>query len=267
MTSTYEVKTATQEHVVRTRDGAVTTRAIVGGQGPALLYLHGLDGLEWSEFHDLLAVDNTVYAIEHVGSGDSTGLETLYDFWDLVSHYEEALDELELSEVALVGHSFGGMVAAELAAHLRGRVRRLVLISPLGLWDDRHPVVEIEAVDRKKRAQLLLGNAAFGLPRILDPDPSDYEAVFHAELNSASINQFSWPIAEKGLARRLYRVTAPTLLLWGQEDRIVDPVYAEFFASKLRAQSRVQLVPEVGHLMHFENPVATASAVRAHLVS
>lgn len=54
--------------------------------------------------------------------------------------YEELLDALELEEVSLVGLSYGGMVASEIAAQLRRRIRQLILVSPLGLWRDDAPV-------------------------------------------------------------------------------------------------------------------------------
>ncbi len=75
-----------------------------------MVHLHGMEGgLHWGgELHDGLAADHTVYAIEHVGSGESSGIEELYDFWDLVGHYEEAFDELGLERAALVGTRSAG---------------------------------------------------------------------------------------------------------------------------------------------------------------
>jgi pimeloyl-ACP methyl ester carboxylesterase len=259
--------TAPHDHIIQTRNGAVTTRALVAGSGPPVLYLHGMEGLEWNPLLDELADRHTVYAIEHVGSGESTGLEELHDFWDLVVHYEEVLYDLGLERTAIVGHSFGGMVAAEVAAHLRDRVTRLVLMAPLGLWDDDHPVAEIDAISRGKRAEVLLADPSRPLPRLIQPDIDDHEALFRADVNAASINQFTWPIPEKGLVRRLYRIMAPTLLLWGAEDRIVEPVYADAFAAQLRAPSTVTVIPELGHLLHLERHEPCLPHVVAHLSS
>jgi pimeloyl-ACP methyl ester carboxylesterase len=265
VTTTFQPATVIREQIIQTRDGAVNTRVLIGGDGPPVVYLHGIEGLQWDQFHDALAATRTVYAIEHVGSGESTGIEEFYDLWDLVSHYEEALDELELPATALVGHSFGGMVAAEVAAHLRRRISRLVLMAPLGLWDDDHPVTDIDAITRDRRAEVLLADTARPLPKLLDPDPMDYEALFHAELNSSSINQFSWPFAEKGLSRRLYRVTAPTMLVWGAQDRVVEPLYAEYFTARLRVPSTTEIIPGLGHLLHLEDPEAVVIRVRSYL--
>jgi pimeloyl-ACP methyl ester carboxylesterase len=258
--------TKTRDRIVNTRNGAAKVRVLSVGGGPPLVYLHGIGGLEWDAFLDDLSATHTVYAIEHVGSGESTGIENFYDIWDLVVHYEEAFDELDLTDVVLVGHSFGGMVAAEVAAHLRKRVSRLVLLAPLGLWDDEHPVAEIDAIERTKRAQALLADPTRALPRLVSPEVSDQEGLFHADLNAASINQFTWPIPDKGLRRRLYRVTAPTLLLWGDHDRIVEPFYAKQFASMLPT-STVRILPNLGHLLHYEDPGAVSAAVRDFLDS
>jgi pimeloyl-ACP methyl ester carboxylesterase len=265
VTATFEPATVVREQIIQTRDGAVNTRVQIGGDGPPVVYLHGVEGLQWDQFHDELAATRTLYAIEHVGSGESTGVEEVYDLWDLVSHYEEALDELGLPETALVGHSFGGMVAADVAAHLRRRISRLVLMAPLGLCDDDHPVAEIDGIARDRRAEVLLADPSRPLPTLLAPDPTDYEALFHAELNSASISQFSWPIAEKGLRRRLYRITAPTMLVWGDQDRIVEPLYADYFTARLRVPTTTEILPGLGHLLHLEDPGTVIARVRAHL--
>jgi pimeloyl-ACP methyl ester carboxylesterase len=267
MSVIHELATVISEEIVRTRDGAVNARVLIGGDGPPVVFLHGREGLQWSQFHDGLAETRTVFAIEHVGSGESTGLEEVYDFWDLVNHYEETLDQLDLQSTALIGHSFGGMVAAEVAAHLRHRISELVLLAPLGLWDDQYPVVEIDGIDRARRSEVMLADSTRSLPTLLDPDPSDYEAVFQAEMNAASINQFSWPIAEKGLARRLYRVTAPTLLVWGADDQIVNPVYAAYFEAKLSSEVDRQVIPGLGHLLHLEDSARVLSRVRSFLES
>jgi pimeloyl-ACP methyl ester carboxylesterase len=257
--------TTAREQIIQTRNGAVKTRVLIGGDGPPVVYLHGMEGLLWDEFHDGLAATHTVHAIEHVGSGESSGIEDLYDFWDLVSHYEEAFDELDLPATALIGHSFGGMVAAEVAAHLRHRISNLTLMAPLGLWNDEHPVAEIDAIGRPRRAEVLLADPTRPLPMLLNPPSTDQEALFHADLNAASINQFSWPIAEKGLHRRLYRITAPTLLLWGDQDRIVPPVYAEYFSAKITAPTSTSIIPDIGHLLHLEDPETVLAHVLAHL--
>src|SRR2546428_9746760 len=116
------------------RDGAVRFRVLSGGRGPHLVYFHSFhERGGWSPFLDHLAARYTVLAPFHPGVQGSSGLETLDDVLDLVLAYDELLDRLGIGAAHLGGHFFAGMVAAEVAATLRPRAAKLVLISPLGL--------------------------------------------------------------------------------------------------------------------------------------
>ena len=124
--------------------GQIRIRVLSKGNGPALVFFHGPWGLTWDPFLDELARDFTVHAPEHPGTtpdapDDAYKLDGL---WDLVLCYEELLDALGLERAALVGHSFGGMVACELAAAYPRRARALALIDPIGLWRESAPIVK-----------------------------------------------------------------------------------------------------------------------------
>jgi len=230
--------TAVSERIVELREGRMVTRVLVGGDGPPLLYLHGAGGLFWDPFLEALATRFTVYAPEHPGSGQSVGLEELRDMWDLVLYYNDLLDALSLPDVDVVGHSFGGMVAVELAANNPNRVRRLVLIAPIGLWRDDAPIADIAGIAPERLPELIL----------------------------ASILHFIWPIPDKGLSRRIHRVQAPTLLVWGQQDGLVPPVYADEFASRLRS-AEISLVDDAGHLPQLEQGDVVRERVLAFLTT
>ena len=73
-----------------------------------------------------------------------------------------------------------------------------------------------------------------------------------------------WPIPDKGLKKRLHRVTAPTLILWGEQDGLVPPVYASEFENAI-TDARVELIAGAGHLPQMEQFEQTASAVRGFL--
>jgi pimeloyl-ACP methyl ester carboxylesterase len=73
--------------------------------------------------------------------------------------------------------------------------------------------------------------------------------------------KFIWPIPDKGLKKRIHRVTAPTLIVWGKEDRLVPLVYADEFARRLPG-SRVETVSDAGHAPHLERPDIVARLVR-----
>src|SRR5581483_6295228 len=98
-------------------DGEVRTKVLVGGDGPPLLYLHAIMGLQWDPFVESLAAHHTVYAPYLPGTvpGDPDAHKAVEDVWDLTLCYSEILDALGLGgePVAVVGHSFGGMLGAE----------------------------------------------------------------------------------------------------------------------------------------------------------
>jgi len=253
------------ESVLELRDGRFKIRTLQAGSGDPLLYVHGAGGLFWDPLLDALAANHRVVAPEHPGAGESQGLEYVEDLWDLVLYYNELLDHLGIDRAKVVGHSFGGMVAAELACNNPERVERLVLIAPIGLWRDDHPVPDISGMPPERLPELVFadpqGPVAAMLPR---PDPNDPEALFRASMTMASVLQFIWPLPDKGLSKRLYRLKAPTLLVWGTEDKLVHPAYGEDFAAAI-ANARLELVEGAGHLPQLEQAERTIGLITGFL--
>src|SRR5262250_3159294 len=132
-----------EERTVAVWQGRVRMRVVTKGRGPALVFFHGPWGLTWDPFLDRLAESFTVYAPEHPGTTPEAHDDVYHldGLWDLVLCYEELLDALAIRNAAFVGHSFGGMVACEMAAAYPERVRRLALIDPIGFWRDTDPIV------------------------------------------------------------------------------------------------------------------------------
>lgn len=252
------------ERLVPVLAGTEQARVLVAGNGDPVLFLHGAGGLVWDSLLEALAGEHTVYAVEHPGAGESDILEQLPAIWDLVLFYDELLDGLGLETTAVVGHSFGGMVAAELAANNPRRVSRLVLIAPLGLWRDDVPIPDLAATPPERLPAMLLADPGSPLAGMLTPPLDDPQALFEASVRMASILHFIWPIPDKGLRRRIHRVTAPTLLVWGECDALVPPVYADEFAGLLR-NSETVLIPDAGHLPQLEQADAVRRAVLAFL--
>src|SRR3954454_24070128 len=122
-----------------------TSRVLTGGSGDPLVFLHAAGGLsEDDQFLASLASQFTVYAPEWPGYGESTGEDALIDMLDFTLHGWDVVDGLGLGvDVRLVGHSMGGMIAAEMACLCPERVTRLALIAPVGLWIDEYPVADI----------------------------------------------------------------------------------------------------------------------------
>ncbi|HUK58723.1 MAG TPA: alpha/beta fold hydrolase [Stellaceae bacterium] len=249
----------------------VETEVEISGSGQPLLYLHGPWGLAPDRsFIERLAAANKVYAPRHPGTtrGDPNAAHAINTLWDLIVYYEELMDGLGLESVALAGHSFGGLVAAEIAANAPARVRRLVLIDPVGLWRDDHPVQNWMILPDASRPKALFadpaGDAAkrfFALPEDKDARTQAIVAFVWAQ---ACTGKYIWPIPDKGLKHRIHRISAPTLVLWGKEDAIAAQDYAGEFAARIKG-ARVEFVDRAGHLPHLEQGERAAALVRSFL--
>ena len=243
------------EQNVELPGGFAPNPVLIKGEGAPVIYLHGPFGQEWDGFLDDLATDRRVYAPAHAGAEETDDLQHLDGLSDLVLYYDDLFDRLGLDRVDLVGHSFGGMVAAEYAATFRDRVGKLVLIDAMGLWRDDAPVGDHLLVAPEKLVKLLFLDPS-------NPDvaaklamPTEREAMDAALVQRfgalASTSHFIHPIPERGLKRRLPRIKAETLVLWGAQDALVPPVYAKEFAA-LIPKARVQMIEEAGHVPQIE---------------
>ena len=249
----------------------VSFRVHVQGKGPALVFFHGPWGLTWGGFHDALAQSFTVYAPEHPGTtpGTPDAIRDVDTLWDLILCYDELLEQLQLPEVVLVGHSFGAMVACEVAAQRPSRARRLVLIDPIGLWRDDAPVTNWMLVGPQELPEHVFRNVESPGARALFTIPEDLEESAQARTRltwaMGCTGKFIWPIPDKGLKKRIHRIAAtPTLLVWGQDDRLVPRVYAEEFSRRL-GQTRTEIIKDAGHAPHLERPDETAQVVGSFL--
>lgn len=254
-----------QERTVSVRDGRLSVKVLEGGSGDPMVYFHGAGGLPgWARYLDRLAQDFRVYAPYQPGVGESEGLEHIDDVWDLVLFYEELLDALGLEQVYLVGHTYGGMVAAELAAQCRQRVRRLVITGALGLWLDHAPTADIFVLSPEESAKRNWYDPESEVARSANTRIEDPQAKAEADLNRAktmsAIGKFVWPLPDRGLRKRIHRITAPTLLLWGDSDGIVPPAYGEEY-HRLIPGSRLVLIEKCGHQPQTERPEEFFSAV------
>ena len=254
-----------QERMVSVRGGKFNVQLVEGGSGDGLLYLHGAGGFTgWTPFLDRLAQDYHVYAPAHPGVARSDGLEHLDDLWDLVVFYEELMQALGLEQASLVGHSYGGMLAAELAAHRPDRIRRLVLVCSLGLWLDETPVADFFIFTPAERVKALWYDPDSDAAKAALAQPEDLAARMEADLNRtqtlASVGKFIWPIPDRGLTKRIHRITMPTLLLWGDSDGVVPPAYGKAF-QQLLPDSTLKVIKNCGHVPQQERPAEFLEAV------
>jgi pimeloyl-ACP methyl ester carboxylesterase len=244
----------------------VPVRCYEGGQGRPLVFLHGAGGVDADlPFLDALAARFHVYAPLVPGYGDSLECPDLRDMLDFTLHTWDVVDALGVKDPVLVGHSMGGMIAGEMAALAPHDVSQLALIAPAGLWLDDYPIPDIFAMmpydlphylfhDEEAGAKALTAGMDLGDPQFLQA----FLVQNARQLGAAG--KILFPIPERGLSGRLYRIRARTLLIWGESDKLIPPVYARAFQQKI-AGSDLVMIPRAGHLVAFEKQAEVVSAL------
>ncbi len=259
---------AVSSRTVETPRGA-KIRVYEGGSGDPLVFLHGAGGLFPDDpFVAKLADHFHVYAPCLPGYEDSTGAEDLRDMLGITLHTADVVEALGLERPTLVGHSMGGMIAAEMAATAPASVEKLVLICPAGLWLDAHPIPDLFGMLPFELPALLFHDPAFGVPLLTAGlDFNDMKALGDFMVTNAKrlgmAGKILFPIPDRGLSERLYRIRARTQILWGESDKLMPPVYGEAFQREI-ADSELRVIPEAGHMLPIEQPDAVLEAIAGH---
>ncbi|HLZ31428.1 MAG TPA: alpha/beta hydrolase [Chloroflexota bacterium] len=235
-----------------------------------LVYLHGLNGLlDDTKVFELLAERHHVYVPELPGYGESSGEDLLEDMLDFTLHGWDVVVALGIHRPILVGHSMGGMVAAEMACLAPDAVDKLVLVDAYGLWLEDEPIPDIFAFlpfefgdylfhDPERAAALLTGGTDAA-------DPESLRDFFIGNARSlGTAGKMLFPIPNRRISKRLYRLTTETLVVWGEHDRLMSPAYARRWGALL-PHSRVVSVADAGHMLPYEQPAALARAVQAFI--
>jgi len=248
---------AYRSDVVQVRD--VRTHLQRGGRGSPLLVLHPeFTAHTWAPYHDALAARFHVLAPDHPGFGSSQRPAWLESIDDLVFHYVDLLDHLEIARVSIVGTSLGGWIGAAFAVAHPERVERLVLAAPAGIKVDgvarydyfANPVEDVLVHlfhDPTRAAQIL---------------PTEYgaEVLVRGYHELTTLARLSWNpyLYDPTLTRRLARINAPTLIVWGAEDRVLPPPHADAWVARV-PHAMLKILPACGHLVPFEQAGAFAA--------
>jgi pimeloyl-ACP methyl ester carboxylesterase len=234
---------------------------LTSGSGAPVVFLHGFLGQEWGEYLDRLSAEHTVFAPELPGISAGEDLRLLDGFFDLVLYYDDLFDRLGLDRITLIGHSVGGMAAAEYAATFRNRVAGLVLIDALGLWLDETPVGEYITAAPEILSHELWHDPSSDLVTAVTSPPADADSVagwmLHRFNALTSAAHFTHPLPDRGLAKRLRRISARTLILWGAQDGLASSVYARQFG-RLIPGAATTVIEAAGHFPHIEQADAVA---------
>ncbi|MBQ0720554.1 MAG: alpha/beta hydrolase [Gammaproteobacteria bacterium] len=239
---------------------------IEGGSGPDLLFLHGAGGIDASNpFLLALADKYHVYAPLLPGFGESEESTCIRTMLDFTLHTLDVMMGLGLDKPIVVGHSMGGMIASEMAAIVPNDIDKLCLISSAGLWLDDYPIPDIFATMPYELPELMFHDPVAGAAMMTAgadfSDPTFLTAFLIQNARQLGMaGKILFPIPERGLSERLYRVKAKTVLVWGESDKLVGIPYAQAFKQAI-AGSELVTIPEAGHMVMVEQTAATISAI------
>jgi pimeloyl-ACP methyl ester carboxylesterase len=224
------------------------------GAGPTLLFLHGFQPVEpEARFLQLLGRRATVVAPSHPGFGASTRPKDFENIYDLLNLYSAFIETLP-GKVTLVGSSFGGWLAAELAVRSCARLDKLVLVDALGIKVSPRDVPDILDVFNTHPDKVRAATWA-------DPAHApDLDAMTDAQLisrhrNWESLSLYGWHpyMHNPRLNYWLDRISVPTLVLWGAQDGIVKPAYGQAYAARIPG-ARFAAIEGAGHHPELEQP-------------
>jgi pimeloyl-ACP methyl ester carboxylesterase len=226
-----------------------------GGQGRPFLLLHGGGGpATVAPFAGLLAEQRParVFAPVHPGFDGTDRPEWLTDVTTLAKAYAQLLDALDLRDVAVVGNSIGGWIAAELATLGSDRISSVTLVNAVGIPVPGHPIADTFSLTPVELSRL-----SFHDPSKFRFDPSALSEAQRAVMavNRATLQVYSGPhaMADPTLPDRLAKVAHPTLVAWGASDQVVDAGYGRAYARAI-PDAEFRLLEGTGHMPQTETP-------------
>jgi pimeloyl-ACP methyl ester carboxylesterase len=231
-----------------------------GGRGDPLLYLHSAGGeVAWLPFFEILSRYYTVYLPAHPGFSQSEGLDKIDTMEDLVFHYTDLMDHLGLTQPYVAGLSLGGWLAAELATRYAQRIRKLALLDAVGLRVPGAPIAEIFAAPPAETRRLVFHDPQSDLAKMFVPDVPSPEVLENTLKAREATARVGWNpyLCNPKLRERLYRITVPTLIIWGESDRLVPLAHGKAYQEGI-ARSELVIVEKCGHAPPFEKPEETA---------
>jgi pimeloyl-ACP methyl ester carboxylesterase len=238
-----------------------------GGSGSPVVLLHDVFGPVWSGFAERLARTHTVVLPSLLGFPGSTYREDLDTIEDLAFWTLALLEARGLADVDVVGEGYGGWVAAEVASRWPATFRRMALLAPFGLRVPQAPPGGLFELRPPQYRAALFADASSEVARRMAPDLPSSPEEFEAKLTcDRAATRFAWRpyLHNPQLARRLARYRSPALVVWGKDDRLEPPLYAEAWRAAL-PQARVEIVPAAGHALAYEQPEAVAKLVESFL--
>ena len=231
------------------------------GTGDAVLFLHSIEGnLGWLPYLDAISQSASVYAPTHPGFGKSERPDWLESIPDLARFYLWMLQELGIERVHLLGGFIGGWIAAEMAVMCPQILKSLTLIDTAGVRPEDGEIADIFLLGEEATLELAIG------------DPSPITGVIETEERNTRIRgremttRLCWKpyMHSPSLIHLLPRVNVPTLIVWGENDRIV-PVSAGERISSAMPDARLEVIAGAGHMPHIEKPDEVIPLLTQHM--
>ena len=251
--------TAQQTWTQHTRELAgIQTSLVTGGSGDPVLVLHDESGYPgWLRWQESLARDFNLTIPMMPGYGGTARLDWAMSMRDMAGWYLEALDDLDIGQMSVVGFSLGGWLAAELATMDPSRFKKVVLVGAAGV---RPPVGEILdifliTVPRFLEASVVDKDRVEEFS-ILNPEEPTPDQLFDWEDIREVACMLGWRpyMHNPNLPQLLHRLKrVPTLLVWGRDDEIV-PLSAGQLYNESIPGSRLAVLEDCGHMPHIEHP-------------
>ena len=237
------------------------------GHGQPLLLLHPGIGIEAdAPVLERLATRSRLLVPTHPGFGRSEAPKAFDRIDDLAYFYLDLLEELDLRDVAVVGVSLGGWIAAEIAIKSTARISHLVLANPVGIkvgGREHRDIADIFAISEDDFLKLAYCDPVAG--------KRDYKAMPDADVKAVARNleataRYAWSpyMHDPKLKQRLHRIRIPTLVLWGAADKLIDESYGRAYCDAIPG-ARFEPIERAGHFPHVEQPQEFADKIFAFI--
>lgn len=237
------------------------------GSGPKLGWIAGFGGLpRWVPFLDKLAEKRTVIVPSLPGHPGATGHTQLDSHLDWIVAVRQVLVKSGLEGEDIAGSSTGASFVAEFAALWPHKVKRIAMIAPFGLFDEKDPPADPWAQRPDDQPGLLCNDPKIWTDlKAVPPGANSVEWPIEQVRASEAAARVFWPLGNTKLEKRLPLILAPTLLLWGEKDRLMPLSYAERFAGAITGKTTIRTIADAGHLAELDQPEATAKAILDYL--
>jgi pimeloyl-ACP methyl ester carboxylesterase len=243
------------------RSNGIDTVLLEAGNGPALVFLHGAGTVSGFDFAAAWTNKFRVVIPYHPGFGPSADDARITEIHDYVLHYVELFDTLGLDKVRLVGQSMGGFIATKLGVEHGARVEKLVLVCPIGLpVPAEHATVNFLAVPPPELPALLAHDPQTVIKHLPTgaPTPEFIAERTKEAMTAGRVLGDGAVTFDPNLPRHLHRLTMPTLLVWGKQDKLTPTAQHETWAKAL-PKATVKLFDNAGHLVLDEAPAAVTA--------